>query len=66
MTIPTPETMNAKSVIEIAQSRGFKVLLKEQEPPMPVLRGDPNEVTPALLEALSAFRTEIIEELRRA
>lgn len=59
-----PATMEAADVIRIAEARGFKVFLKENEPPMPVLRGDPNDVTPALLEALASFRTDIIAELR--
>lgn len=51
----------AKDVIEIAKRRGFSIRLEPGPPPMPVLRGHKKEATPALMEALKAWRVEIIE-----
>jgi hypothetical protein len=55
--------MTGLDVIRLAEERGFKVLLNQGPPPMPFLRGDPDYATPALREALSAYREEIIEVL---
>ena len=57
------ETMNAADVIRIAEFRGFKVMLSPGPPPMPFLRGKAENVTEPLMEALKAFREEIILEL---
>lgn len=54
---------SAADVIRIAESRGFKVCLNPGPPPMPYLKGFPDQATEALLAALKAFRVEIIEEL---
>lgn len=51
----------AEDVIDIAKRRGFTLRLEPGPPPMPVLRGDKNMATPALMEALKAWRVEIIE-----
>ena len=54
---------SAQEVIDIAERRGFKVLVKPGPPPMPYLLGKENEATPVLLDALKAWRVEIIELL---
>lgn len=58
---------SAKDVIAVAEARGFKVVVKPGPPPMPVLRKPPgverSAATDALMEALRAWRLEIIEEL---
>ncbi len=55
----------AKDVIKVARQRGFDILVNEGPPPMPFLRGDPTNATAPLMEALRAWRLEIIEELTR-
>jgi hypothetical protein len=62
--IPKPEDMTAADVIRIAEHRGFRVFLEEEDPPKPVLSGPTARVTPPLLEALKAFREEIIALIR--
>ena len=52
---------NAADVIRIAEGRGFKVLVDPGPPPMPFLRGESSKTTPALLDALKAWRLEIID-----
>lgn len=51
----------AQDVIDIAKRRGFSIRLQPGPPPMPVLRGKRDEATDALMEALKAWRVEIIE-----
>jgi hypothetical protein len=57
----------AKDIIAVAKARGFDVLVRPGPPPMPVLRvpaGTSRDMaTPALLEALKAWRVEIMQEL---
>lgn len=59
---------SAKDVIEIAKARGFAFRVDPGPPPMPVLVKPPNvpkeEASPVLMEALRAWRLEIIEELQ--
>lgn len=52
---------NAEDVIKVATDRGFKFWLKPGPPPMPMISGDGTQATPALMEALKAWRVEIIE-----
>lgn len=58
---------SAKDVIEVAKSRGFSIRIDEGPPPMPVLLRPSgvkkDEVTKALMDALKAWRLEIIEEM---
>ena len=58
----------AKDVIAIAKARGFEVRVNPGPPPMPVLfvpgKSDRSQATPALMDALRAWRVEIIEELK--
>lgn len=58
-----PANMSGLDVMRIAEERGFKVVLDPGPPPQPILRGDREKLTPALFEALKAFREEIIAEL---
>ncbi len=53
----------AQDVIDAARARGFEVKLKAGPPPMPYLVGKQSNATPALMEALRAFRPEILELL---
>jgi hypothetical protein len=59
--------LTAKDVIAVARDRGFDVWVKAGPPPMPVLvhllGSDPRLATEALLDALRAWRREIVEEL---
>ncbi len=59
---------SARGVIEAARTRGFVLLINPGPPPMPVLRKPANvkesEATPALLDALRAWRVEIMDELK--
>ena len=61
------EINTAKDVIAVARDRGFDVFVKTGPPPMPVLvvpaGADRTWATDALLNALKAWRREIIEEL---
>lgn len=58
----------ANDVIEIAKQRGFMIVIDEGPPIRPILRRPPNVdkslATKTLLDALKAWRLEIIEELR--
>jgi hypothetical protein len=54
---------SANEVIEIAKARGFKFKLDPGPPPMPKLVGDPIQATDPLMQALKAWRVEIIEVL---
>jgi hypothetical protein len=58
---------SAQDVIAVARARGFDVKVKPGPPPMPVLvcpaKADKRLVTDPLLDALRAWRLEIIEEL---
>lgn len=60
----------AKDILSVAKARGFKVEVRPGPPPMPVLFNptgpDTSHATPVLLQALKAFRLEIIEELTKA
>ena len=61
-----PEDMTGKDVIDIARARGFDVVLRMGPPPMPVLRDPGGHIAPptdALLEALRAYREDILKEL---
>jgi hypothetical protein len=62
--------LTARAVIEVAKARGFDVRVKPGPPPMPVLfcpgKADKSLATDALLEALRAWRVEIINELSPA
>ncbi len=64
----TPETMTGADVIAIVKARGFSLRLDSGPPPMPILR-DPGGHIPApsdtLLDALRAFRDEILVELAK-
>lgn len=60
-----PRTATARDVIAIANSRGLLVTLRHGPPIQPVLEGAKEEKTDALMEALKAFRTEIIAELQK-
>ena len=51
----------AKDVIDEAKGRGFKIVVNPGPPPMPALRGQKEQATPALVEALKLFRLEIID-----
>lgn len=57
----------AKDVIAIAKDRGFDIRVKPGPPPMPVLFApaavDISHATTILMEALKAWRLEIISEL---
>ena len=60
------ETMSGKDVMRIANERGFTIVLHPGPPPMPVLRDPGGQIPPPtepLLEALRAFRREILEIL---
>ena len=60
----------AKDIIAVAESRGFKIGVNPGPPPMPylILAGLPaskkEDATDALMNALRAWRLEIIEELK--
>jgi hypothetical protein len=54
---------SAKDIITVAKKRGFEVLVNPGPPPMPFLRGNPINATDPLMQALRAWRLEIIEEL---
>lgn len=58
---------SAKDVIAIAKDRGFGIKIKPGPPPMPVLVApaavDITHATDVLMEALKAWRLEIIDEL---
>ena len=56
---------NAQDVLNVAKRRGFQVLMNPGPPPMPILRGDPKEATPALMQALKAWRVEIMDLLSK-
>lgn len=62
----------AKDVIAVAKARGFGIAVNPGPPPMPylVLAGLPpekkNDATETLLNALRAWRLEIIDELTKA
>ena len=51
-------------MIAAAQRRGFKIRVDPGPPPMPILNGDRAQATDALMQALRAWRLEIIEELQ--
>ena len=53
----------AQDVLDAAKARGFEVKMKPGPPPMPYLFGNKAEATAALMEALMAFRPEILELL---
>ncbi len=53
----------AQDVLDAAKARGFEVKIKPGPPPMPYLVGKFANATPALMEALKAFRVEILELL---
>jgi hypothetical protein len=59
----------AKDVIGVARARGFSIRVDAGPPPMPVLvrpgKLDRSNVTDALMNALKAWRLEIIDELAR-
>lgn len=55
---------SAADIIAVAESRGFKVLVREGPPPMPYLLGDRSQATPALMDALRTWRLDIIEEIK--
>lgn len=50
-------------VLRIVKERGFTVHVDPGPPPMPRLHGRVEQATPALLAALKAWRSEIIEAL---
>lgn len=58
---------SAQDVIKVAESRGFQIRVNAGPPPMPVLcvprTADRSLVTDVLLDALRAWRLEIIEEV---
>lgn len=61
-----PEDLSGADIIKIAELRGFKVLLNPGPPPMPFLRDPGGHIPPPtdpLIQALKAYREEIIEEL---
>lgn len=53
--------MKPEDLLAILRDRGFKVQLRDGAP---VLIGNKDEATPALMECLKANRTELIEHLR--
>ncbi len=53
----------AQDVLDAARARGFEVKMRPGPPPMPYLVGKFANATPALMEALKAFRVEILELL---
>jgi hypothetical protein len=60
---------SAQDVIAIAKARGFDLAIRPGPPPMPVLThcgGDRQaaQATPVLMEALKAWRVEIMDLLR--
>lgn len=59
----------AKDVIAVAKARGFEIHVRPGPPPMPVLHCPGNVpkslATETLLNALRAWRLEIIDELTR-
>lgn len=60
---------SAEDVIRVARERGFDVQIRPGPPPMPVLyrphKSDKSLATPVLLDALKAWRLEIIDILSK-
>ncbi len=52
---------SARDVMQVARERGFRFEVDEGPPPMPRIVGYADRSTPALLDALKAWRLEIIE-----
>lgn len=59
----------AQDVIAVAKARGFSIRVEQGPPPMPVLcrpgKVQVELVTDALMDALRAWRLEIIEEISK-
>lgn len=60
--------ITAKDVVDVVHARGFRIKLDLGPPPMPLLNrptgADKTLATEALMGALRAWRTEIIEMLK--
>ena len=59
--------LTAKDIIAVAKSRGFNLRVDSCPPPMPILivpsNVNRNHATAVLMDALRAWRLEIIDEL---
>ncbi len=53
----------ASDIMKEARSRGLRIRINRGPPPMPEVIGPEEEKTPALLDALRAFRLDIIDEI---
>jgi hypothetical protein len=53
--------VSLRSVLDVLAERGLSLVLGADGQPR--VKGDPEEVTPALLEALKAYRPEIVARL---